>query len=215
MNDISVILAKIDEDAKAQSAAIIATAEENCRRIAVDYDKEAAATRDEILKNARAAAEAIELRAASQSGIEQRNLRLETRRKAIDAAFEKAMEKLCSMSDEKKVALYSRLAERSITGQAEIILNSADKAAIGKAVSAMVGKKFIADGIGNVVDALTNLKLPDRSLGRVVTLSDEVGAFRGGFMSREGNIETNCTFEVMISTAKEDLEPEVAQLLFG
>lgn len=214
MNDISAILSKIEEDAKAQCAAIIAAGEENAARIKTEAEHEAAAVREEILKNARTAAEAQRLRAASQSGIEVRNLRLETRRKSMDAAFEKAMEKLCGMSDEKKVALYSELALEAITGQADLILNAADKAAIGKAVAAMVGKKFVADGINNVVDALTSLKLPEKSLGRVVLLADEVGSFRGGVQIREGNIETNCTFEVLVSTAKEELEPEVARLLF-
>lgn len=214
MNDISAILRKIEEDAKAQSAAILAAGEENAARIQAEAAREAEAVREEILRNAAAAAEAQRLRAASQSGIEERNLRLQTRRKAIDAAFEKAMEKLCTMSDEKKVALYTELALTAITGQAELVLNAVDKAAIGKAVTAMVGKKFVSDGINNVVDALTSLKLPEKSLGRVVLLADEVGPFRGGLRIREGNIETNCTFEVLVSAAKEELEPEVARLLF-
>lgn len=215
MNDISVILSKIDEDTKAQSAAIMEASKENCRKIEADYAKEAAQQKQAILAAAAANAESVKLRAASQSGIEARNLKLTARRAAIDAAFEKAMEKLCTMSDEKKVAFYSEMATRSVSASAELILNAADKASIGKAVTAMVGKKFLVDGIGNVVDAITNLKLPDKSIGRIITLADEVGNFRGGFKLREGNIETNCTFEVLLDRAKEDLEPEVARMLFN
>lgn len=215
MNDISVILNRIDEDAKAQSADIMTAAEENCRNIKASYDKEAEKQSRSILAAAAAGAEAIKLRAASQSGIEERNLRLTARRQAIDAAFEKAMERLCTMSDEKKVALYSQMALRSVTGVAELVLSPGDKAAIGDAVVAMISKKLLSDGIGNVVDAITKLKLPSKDLGRLVTLSDEVGAFRGGFVLREGNIETNCTFETMLSSAKEELEPEVARMLFS
>lgn len=215
MNDISVILSKIDEDAKAQAAAILAAGEENCAKLAADYQKEAEQERKTILAAGRANADAVLLRANSQSGIEERNLKLEARRAAIDAAFEKAMEKLCAMSDEKKVALYTELALESITGNAELVLNASEKASIGKAVVALVGKKLVADGIGNVVEAITNLKLPSKELGRVITLSEQVGAFRGGFMIREGNIETNCTFEVLVSGAKEAMEPDVARMLFS
>ncbi|MEG2074051.1 MAG: V-type ATP synthase subunit E family protein, partial [Angelakisella sp.] len=141
--------------------------------------------------------EAVRLRAASQSGIEQRNLKLTARRAAIDATFEKAMETLCGMSDEKKVAFYSDMAVNAITGDAELIMNASEKASIGDAVVKMTSKKL--------VEGRKVIKL---------YISDEVGKFRGGIKLREGNIETNCTFEVLVSRAKEDLEPEVARILF-
>ncbi|MEG2087525.1 MAG: V-type ATP synthase subunit E [Angelakisella sp.] len=215
MNDISVILSKIGADASAQAAAITDAAQQNCQKIKADYDKQAQAEREKILAAADAACEAVRLRAASQSGIEGRNINLEARRRIIDATFEKAMERLCAMSDEQKVAFYSAQILRFISCKADLILNASEKASIGKAVSSMVAKQLVADGIDSVVDALTGLKLPSESIGRVIMLSEESGHFRGGFQLREGSIETNCTFEVLVSGAKEELEPEVARLLFS
>lgn len=197
MNDISVILKKIEEDAKLQAAGIMEAASKNCESIKADYDKQARQQEKSILDTAAAQAEAIRLRAASQSGIEQRNLKLQARRAAIDAAFEKAMETLCGMSDEKKVALYSEMAVQSISGDAALILNAAERASIGEAVVKMASKKLVNE----------------RKVYKLY-IADELGKFRGGVKLREGNIETNCTFEVLVSRAKEELEPEVAKVLF-
>lgn len=198
MNDINAILQKIAEDAKVQAAGIIETAQKNCESIKADYGKQAVQQEKEILSAAAAQAEAIRLRAASQSGIEQRNLKLEARRAAIDAAFEKAMETLCGMSDEKKVALYSEMAVQSVSGDAAVIMNSAERASIGEAVIKMASKKLVNE----------------RKVYKLY-IADDIGKFRGGIKLREGNIETNCTFEVLVSRAKEELEPEVARVLFA
>ena len=213
MNDISVILQKIEEDAKVQAAAIIDAAKESCLKIQADYDKEAHKQEQEILAAGKAAADAVLLRGASQSGIEERNLKLTTRRKAMDAAFEKSMERLCAMSDEKKVALYSQMALSSMAGHTQLILNATERASIGKAVCDLVNKKMLVGGVKTVVEAITNLELPEGKL-MSLTLADEVGPFRGGMKLRCGNIETNCTFEVLLDRAKEELEPEVARILF-
>lgn len=197
MNDINAILQKIAEGAKVQAAGIIETAQKNCEAIKADYGKQAAQQEKEILSAAAAQAEAVRLREASQSGIEQRNLKLEARRAAIDAAFEKAMETLCGMSDEKKVALYSEMAVQSVSGDAALIMNPAERASIGEAVVKMASKKLVNE----------------RKVYKLY-IADDVGKFRGGIKLREGNIETNCTFEVLVSRAKEELEPEVARVLF-
>lgn len=197
MNDINAILQKIEEDAKLQAAGIIETARKNCEGIKADYAKQGVQQEKETLSSAAAQAEAIRLRAASQSGIEQRNLKLEARRAAIDAAFEKAMETLCGMSDEKKVALYSEMAIQSVSGDAAVIMNAAERASIGEAVVKMASKKLVNE----------------RKVYKLY-IADDMGKFRGGIKLREGNIETNCTFEVLVSQAKEELEPEVAKILF-
>ncbi|MEG1777682.1 MAG: V-type ATP synthase subunit E, partial [Angelakisella sp.] len=68
--------------------------------------------------------------------------------------------------------------------------------------------------IGDAVVKMTSKKLVEERKVIKLYISDEVGKFRGGIKLREGNIETNCTFEVLVSRAKEDLEPEVARILF-
>ena len=144
MNDINAILRKIDEDAKESAAAILKAGEESRDKILADYRAQAEKERQAILDSAKAQCEAMALRAASQAGIEERNKKLQTRRAAIDAAFAGAMKKLCGLSDEQKVALFTHLAAENITGDAELILNPADRASIGTALVAAIEKKLAA-----------------------------------------------------------------------
>ena len=68
-------------------------------------------------------------------------------------------------------------AEAAVTGDEEIVLNARDRAAVGDKVA-----------------AAANAKLPDGKL----TLADETGDFKGGFILRRGNIEANCTAELLV-----------------
>lgn len=218
MNDINAILRKIDEDAKESAAAILKAGEESRDKILADYRAQAEKERQAILDSVQAQCEAMALRAASQAGIEERNKKLQTRRAAIDAAFAGAMKKLCGLSDEQKVALFTHLAAENITGDAELILNPADRASIGTALVAAIEKKLAAQSgrspLAGAAVAVVEKTLGVRGAGPHVTLSKETGSFAGGFRLREGNVETNCTFEVLVSGAKEELEPEVSRILF-
>ena len=198
MNDMNAILAKIEEDAKAVAAKTLEHAQERRNEIIADYDEKIKQQCAQILKETENQILGIQLRSVSQSGIEERNQNLQTRRFAMDAAFEKAMELICGISAEKKVAFYSQMIVESMNGDAELILNASEKAEIGEAVVAMVHKKFATAG------NTSNL-----------TLSSIVGPFRGGLKLKQGNIETNCTFEVLMSRAKDELEPDVARALFA
>ena len=94
MNDISAILQKIQEDARQYGEAAAAAAREKAGAITESYRQEAAAETAKVLDAAKRQAEAIHQRAASQTGIETRNQKLQVRRQAIDAAFHKAMERM-------------------------------------------------------------------------------------------------------------------------
>lgn len=199
MNDISAILAKIQEDARQYGEAAAAAAREKAQAIAEASRQEAQQETDRILEAAKRQSEAILQRAASQSGIEGRNTRLRTRREAIDTAFQKAMEQLCAMAPEKKLSVYADLAARSsAAGEVRLVLNRADKAALGGTLPAEMEKRCAAAGH------------PCK-----VALSDAAGSFSGGFILDQGSTETNCTFEVLSASVKEELEARVDAALFG
>ena len=60
------------------------------------------------------------------------------------------------------------------------------------------------------------LKDVNKSLfgGANLKLSKEVGKFDDGFILREETFETDCTFETIFKIAKENLETQVAEILF-
>ena len=198
MNDISAILASIQEDARQYGEAAAAAAREKAEAITESYSQEAQAETARVLEAAKHPAEAVRQRAVSQSGIESRNAKLQVRRQAIDTAFQKAMEQLCAMPAAKKTAVYAAMAAQSLTGDAALVLNKADKAAIGAALPAEIEKRCAAAG-----------------RACKVTLSGATGSFAGGFILDQGSTETNCTFEVLSTSVKEELEAQVDAALFG
>lgn len=199
MNDISAILAKIQEDARQYGETAAAAAKEKAEAIYESSRQEAQGETARLLEAAKRQADAILQRAASQSGIESRNEKLRVRRESIDAAFAKAMETLCTMAPDKKLAVYSGLAaQSSVTGDVRLVLNQADKAAIGATLPGEMEKRCAATGH------------PCK-----VTLSAAAGSFAGGFILDQGSTETNCTFEVLSSSVKEELEAQVDAALFG
>ena len=198
MNDISAILAKIQEDARQYGEAAAAAAREKADAITESYRQEAQAETARVLEAAKHQAEAIHQRAVSQTGIETRNQKLQVRRQAIDVAFQKAMEQLCSMPAQKKTEVYAAMAAQSLAGDAALVLNQADRAALGETLPREIAKRCAAAG--------KQCK---------VTLSDTIGSFAGGFILDQGSTETNCTFEVLSMGVKEELEAQVDAALFG
>ncbi len=54
------------------------------------------------------------------------------------------------------------------------------------------------------------------SLGETYAfLREHAGGFAGGFVMRQGDVSSNCTFEVLVGQVRETLEKETANLLFG
>ena len=145
--------------------------------------------RDNILSKANAEADGIRQRNLSQAGIESRNLLLSARRETIEKVFAKAAERLASMPDTEKKALYEKLISRYSSSDEVIVqLNSHDKDKLGR--------KIKPDGVK-------------------ITIDKENGDFSGGLIIKEKTTETNCTFDVMVENAKKEMVSEVAAMLFS
>ena len=189
MESISKILDAISAQSLAETDKIMESSRQEAEELQKLYEKEALKARDNILSKANAEADGIRQRNLSQAGIESRNLLLSARREAIEKVFAKAAERLASMPDTEKKALYEKLISR-YSGSDEVIvqLNSNDKDKLGR--------KIQPDGVK-------------------MTIEKENGDFSGGLIKKEKTTETNCTFEVMVENAKKEMVSEVAAMLFS
>ena len=189
MESISKILDAISAQSLAETDKIMESSRQEAEELQKLYEKEALKARDNILSKANAEADGIRQRNLSQAGIESRNLLLSARREAIEKVFAKAAERLASMPDTEKKALYEKLISR-YSGSDEVIvqLNSNDKDKLGR--------KIKPDGVK-------------------ITIDKENGDFSGGLIIKEKTTETNCTFEVMVENAKKEMVSEVAAMLFS
>lgn len=194
MDNISKILDAISAESRAEADKILEAGAKNAEEVLKLYREEAGMEEESILKKARKEADEILQRGASQAGITSRNIRLTARRHALEETFSLALEKMTQLSDKEKQDLYVKLIGQ-YTGGSEVIvqLNQADGKALGKKVAQKAEKNY----------------------GIKVTVDREAGNFLGGLILREGEIETNCTFEVMIKDTKKEKESEIAAALFA
>lgn len=223
MNDISAILAQIDSDAQKARESILANARMEADAIRREGEAQAEKESQRILKDARRQVEAVEQRTQSQIGIEGRNLRLTARRQVMDKVFDRAMELLCAMPASEKARFYARLAVESLEGEAVLVLNEEETQTVGPAVLDLLATGEAREalenagapaGIAGAIGQKLRAMKAAADLYRGVTLSETPGKFRGGFILRQGNIESNCTFEVLVAGVKEQMEAEVANVLF-
>ena len=195
MKGTEKIIAHIRADAEAQSAAILAEAEQRCAGIRGVYEQKA---KDAYAEKIRAGVKANQDRLESMerlSKMEGRKALLAVKQDMVSESFDKAVDQLVNLPEEQYVELLSRLAaQASVTGDEQIMLNARDRAAVGEKVA-----------------AAANAKLG----GGKLTLADETGDFKGGLILRRGNIEANCTAELLVELCRGDMAAELAKVLFG
>jgi len=227
MNGIEKITAKIRQDAEAEIARLTAETDEKVAAIQAQAAAQAEKERADILARGRKAADERLERLESAAQMEQRKLVLGAKQEVVGEAFEQAVAYLCSLSDDKLIPLLSALAvEASTTGKEALIFSVKDRARIGKQV-VMAANEILARDVAPVLpDSLTDSKA-GAVLGKVVTataariagtaqltLSEKTRPMRGGFVMADDEVEINCTFETLVRLQREQLEREVANVLF-
>lgn len=198
MPNAQKLTSRILEEAQEAAEKIVAEAQVKAKENSAAARKEA----DEILKQADREAKiaAVEQKKHKLAAIESelRKEMLAVRRKLLDSAFAKAVEKLVLMKPETKVAMMApRIVEASPDGQGEIMLTKEEAANIGPQLLEAANKLYAARGSKSQL-----------------TISEENVKSSGGFVLRKGNIEYNNTYETLLKSSKEELESQVADILF-
>ena len=195
MKGTEKIIAHIQADAAAQADAILAQAEQQCAEIREGYERKA---KDAYAEKIRAGVKANQDRLESVERLarmEGRKSVLALKQDMVSKSFDLAVDKLVDLPEEQYVALLAKLAaQASVTGDEQVVLNARDR-----------------EKMGTAVGAAANARLSDGKL----TLSDEVGAFRGGLLLRRGSIEANCTVELLVELCRGEMAAELAKVLFA
>lgn len=195
MTGIEKITGRIRTDSEAEVQAILTEARSQAEAITARYQAEAEQVTRELVTRGQANAADREERLGSAAGMQARQLTLKTRQEMLDAAFELALEKLRALPQKKTVEILARLAaSASTTGRERVQLGGAEHARIG----------------AQVVKA-ANALLGDRGS---LTLSPTEGAFQGGLVLSDGEVEVNCTYATLVRLARSQMAGEVAKVLF-
>lgn len=199
MNGIEKITQRITADAQVEIEKIQAEAKAQCEKIAKDSDAAAQEEYWKIFKKGTKDAELRVERMGSVAALEAKKQILAEKQDIVSMAFDRAVQMLLALPEEKYVLLLAKLAyDASRSGKETIVLTAGDR------------EKYGAD-----VCAAANKLLAKAGKTAELSLSDKTGDFRGGLILTEGNIEMNCSFDVLVNMRKAELSGEVAGILFA
>lgn len=195
MANLNNLTSKILKDAEERKESILSSAEEEKNKILSKKIAKAKELEREIIQKAEAEAKSKKDRILSSAKLRVRNNKLSAKQDVIQEVFEKSIDSLASISGDD----FLRFIKHSILslgkiGEQNLILNK--------------------NGL-EVVD-LTFIYDLNQSLGENgnIKLSQNPGNFKGGFILEKDGIEINNTYEALVSSLKNELEFEVASVLF-
>lgn len=192
MNGLERITSRIEAEAKAEIDGILDAGMAETNRVVSGWRARIEAeSRALAEKNQKAAAEREE-RLISAAGMDARKTLLAAKQEMVDAAYARALDALCALSGEQKVAfLASLLARASNSGTEEAVFSAADRAD---------GEKAVARA--------------NAETGKHMTVSKDAAPIRGGFILRDKNVEVNCAFETLLRLQRTETAGAVAKILF-
>ncbi|MDR1692615.1 MAG: V-type ATP synthase subunit E [Oscillospiraceae bacterium] len=198
MTGIEKIIGRIEADAQLEKERILAEARAKADGIAEVYQKKADALAAELTRKGEEESEARRKRAVGVAELEARKDLLAAKQELIDAVFSAAAEKLRALPDVVPV-LAKLAANASRTGGEALTLTAADRKSVGKDVTD-AANALLADAGKPANLTLSEDTLPDTAVGGVKLTGD--------------NIEVNGTFAALLANLRDEMAPEIAEILF-
>ena len=196
MASVNNLTSKILRDAEERKESILASTEEEKNKILSKKIAKAKELEKEIIKKAELEAKMRKERILSSAFLKVRNNKLSAKQEVIKEVFEKSIDALSSISGDDFLGfIRNSILLLGEIGDQTLILNK--------------------DGM-ELVD-LTFIYELNQSLGEKgnIKLSPNVGSFKGGFILESNGIEINNTYEALVSSLRDELEFEVARVLFS
>jgi V/A-type H+-transporting ATPase subunit E len=188
---IEEIKKKIIEDAQEEKKKILGEARKKASQMVEEGKRAAEKTREEIISGAQKEAEMEKSRIIIIENLESRKKVLSAKQEVIQQVFIRAMHVLSNLDD------YQELMENLICavakGGEEIILSPEDKEQLNKDFFHKVNAR----------------------LGDPLKISEETRNITGGFILKTGDIEINESFDEKIETLRDNMESQIAQIVFS
>ena len=227
MNGIEKITGQIDADIQKEIDDLTAQAQAQAAEIGAGYDRQAQEQTQAILERGKRDAALRRERLGSVAQLEARKLTLSAKQEMVGRAFDLALQKLVDLPEADYIALLARLAvAASRTGREQVIFSQKDRARYGKQVVTQANEilarrvaptlpeDLTASRAGAMLDRVVTGASAVLSGTGMLTLAEESRPMAGGLILRDGRVETNCSFEVLIHLQREALAAQVAKVLF-
>ena len=187
------IIDKILSDATHDAGEMLSEALKKAEALVAAKQSEADAEYDISVEEARKAGEEVVRRRLTVADLEVKKLLLSAKKQAVDEAFEESLKKLLALPKEEYTALVGSMIASAADDGDVVVISENDKNVLTKAffdkISAKIGKKL--------------------------TLSDTFGNFKGGVMLLGKGVDKNLTFESELALLRDEVEPEVAKIMFS
>lgn len=198
MSNLNNITSKIIKDAEEKRDEILNAAKAESDSIISKEVKKAKTLEVELIEKAKIEAKARENRVISNAKLRVRNNELKAKQDIIGKVFEKAVERLNSLSTlEYKEYILKTLNSLDLDGTETLIINKKDEEIINNEFLSDLNKKLISLGKKGEISVLAN------------------GNFSRGFILDRNGIQINNTFESLVKSLRSELELEVTKVLFN
>jgi V/A-type H+-transporting ATPase subunit E len=185
------IKTKIENEAQAEIKALLAEADEEVARIRAKADAEVKAIRGGYSERFGREQPEILRRREIVANLDVARIQLGTKRELIEKAYEEALHLLARLPEDKYLGFVHRLMAKAVVTGEEVVY-------VGK------NETKITDVWLNHFNSTQNTKL---------SLASERLPIAGGFVLRNGRVDTNCSWEMLIRWVRDDLEAEVVKRL--
>ena len=198
MEGIDKIKERIIQEAEEKKQQILSKAEEEAQEILNNCRKRAEEIKLKAIENAKKAAEDERRKIISMAELEERKRFLGAKQQIIDQVFDEAKKHLENLEPQAyKKLLKQMLLKSNLIGDEELIIADKDKSVIN------------ADFLKEINSELVKLGKKGN-----IKISDETRPLIGGFILKSRDFEINNSFDSLIKMQREDLETQIAKILF-
>jgi V/A-type H+-transporting ATPase subunit E len=195
---LNEIVTKISGDAKTQAEKLIDQAQSEAQRYIDKAKAEIESRCKQILTDGEQQATRRKNQRLQIATLDNRKRILAEKQALIATVFERALKELEHLDKSKYTSMLKKmLANYPLEGDEELIVSAADRERLGK--------EFITE---------LNKSLKIQGKQGNCRWSTEQRPIKGGFIVRRQKIEGNCSFESLLKSQQEELEQEVARILF-
>lgn len=220
MTGLEKITSRILADARADAENILDEATEKSLAIRAHNQEVARAACDRILADAEKEGENLIIRAKSSAAMTRRNIDLAAKSEMIELVFSRAMQEIYDMDREKYAALLLSLLCKTLNAQRESEQDSMrlyGEDIAPASYELMLGARDLADVAPLLMIGIKNAaaagKVPADMAAKLKLQKDAVD-IDGGLVLRCGDIETNCSFAMILAGIRPELEPRIQQILY-
>ena len=193
------IVFKIEEEAAAEVAAILAAAKTKADASAEKIIEEAHIKAQEIREESLLAAKEAAHRQELIAELEARKNSLDSKRQILEEAYNLAAKELAQLTDEKwKKLIVAIVNNASVTGQEQLCVPAKD-----------------LDKYKNGLLLESNAALAAKGKKGELTLAEERAPFTDGILLIGKNSDVDCSFATILQEMRRKTEREVAAILFG